>query len=115
MYGRHHGPYDSAYGGSHRSGTDPVRVIRASLAGTPRRPAPDSTLALVSDLIWAHAAPSQGLEHLRARASGEGMDVYLFLRSASEAAALDTACAILAGARSPLVSHGYRAAAPHHR
>ncbi|MFG2983111.1 hypothetical protein ACGFYQ_17985 [Streptomyces sp. NPDC048258] len=90
-----------------------MRVIRASLAGSPQGPAQDSALALVSDLLWAHTAPSHGLEHLRAKASDEGMDVYLFLRAASEAAALDQAHAILTSAHSPLVSHGYRATATH--
>lgn len=90
-----------------------MRVIRASLAGTSRCPAPDSALALVSDLIWAHAAPSHGLEHLRAKSSGEGMDVYLFLRAASESGALDQAHAILTSAHAPLVSHGYHPTATH--
>ncbi|MFB7465027.1 hypothetical protein ACFCZ1_16275 [Streptomyces sp. NPDC056224] len=86
-----------------------MRVIRASLAGTPQGPTQDSALALVSDLIWAHTAPSDRLEHLRAKATDAGMDIYLFLRAASEGAALDQADAILARAHSPLVSHGYRA------
>ncbi|MFD6939151.1 hypothetical protein ACFYRL_05995 [Streptomyces goshikiensis] len=84
-----------------------MRVIRALLSGTPRRPAQDSVLAVVSDLVWAHTAPSHGLEHLRARASEDGMDIYLFLRAPSEDAALDQAHAILANARRPLGSHGY--------
>ncbi|MFJ6047501.1 hypothetical protein [Streptomyces sp. NPDC092307] len=90
-----------------------MRVIRTSLSGTPQGPAQDSALALVSDLIWAYTARSHGLEHLRAKATDEGMDVYLFLRAASEAAALDQARAILAGAQAPLVSHGYHATATH--
>lgn len=90
-----------------------MRVIRASFAGTPQGPAQEHTLALVSDLIWAHTDPIRGLEHLRAKASDEGMDVYLFLRAASEDAALDQAHAILADARAPLVRHGYQATAMH--
>lgn len=91
-----------------------MRVIRASFAGTPPGPAQESALALVSDLIWARTASSHGLEHLRAKASDEGMDVYLFLRAASEDAALDQAHAILADAHAPLISHGYHATATHH-
>ncbi|PWK72067.1 hypothetical protein BCL76_103296 [Streptomyces sp. CG 926] len=90
-----------------------MHVIRTSLSGTPQGPAQDSAPALVADLIWAYTAPSHGLEHLRAKATDEGMDVYLFLRAASEAAALDQAHAILAGAHAPLVSHGYHATATH--
>ncbi|MFD9408646.1 hypothetical protein ACFWBN_16750 [Streptomyces sp. NPDC059989] len=70
-------------------------------------------LALVSDLIWAHAPAVYGLEHLRAKAAEDGVDVYLFLRAATEAAALDQAHAILDGARGPLRAHGYRTTGPH--
>lgn len=88
-----------------------MRIVRASFAGTDEGPAPEHTLALVSDLIWAHTAPIHGLEHLRAKASAEGMDVYLFLRAASEDAALNQAHAILTDAHAPLVRHGYQATA----
>ncbi|MEU9855365.1 hypothetical protein [Streptomyces sp. NPDC047974] len=86
----------------------------ARLEASRRTPATPRLLALLSDLIWAHAALGNGLEHVRAKASddGAGVDLYLFLRAASEAAALDQARAILDGARAPLGLHGYRAAAP---
>ncbi|MGW7435888.1 hypothetical protein [Streptomyces sp. NPDC054849] len=71
-------------------------------------------LALVSDLIWAHTPAAHGLEHLRAKAADDGVDVYLFLRAASEAAALRQARAILDGARAPLRAHGYSTTGPHH-
>ncbi|MFF2777518.1 hypothetical protein ACFVU3_21715 [Streptomyces sp. NPDC058052] len=89
-----------------------MRVIRASLEGPDHGPALPAVLALLSDLIWAHAAPANGLEHVRARASDDGVYVYLFLRAASEAAALDQARALLDGARASLRVHGYRTAAP---
>lgn len=91
-----------------------MRVVRASLTGTPPAPAQQSALALVSDLIWARTASSHGLEHLRAKASDEGMDLYLFLRAASEDAALDQAHAILADAHAPLISHGYHSPATYY-
>ncbi|MFE6835539.1 hypothetical protein ACFVFI_11995 [Streptomyces sp. NPDC057705] len=69
-------------------------------------------LALVSDLIWAHTPAAHGLEHLRTKAAADGVDVYLFLRAASEAAALTQARAILDGARAPLRAHGYRPTEP---
>ncbi|MEU6167102.1 hypothetical protein [Streptomyces tanashiensis] len=68
-------------------------------------------LALLSDLIWAHSDTGNGLEHVRAAASDDGVDIYLFLRAASEAAALDQAHAILDAARAALRVHGYSAAA----
>ncbi|GAA1572993.1 hypothetical protein [Streptomyces globosus] len=86
-----------------------MRVIRASLDGPRPRPGPEAegALAVLSDLIWAHARASHGLEHVRARPSDAGVDLYLFLRAASEAAALDQARALLSGARAPLRAHGY--------
>ncbi|MFI8368325.1 hypothetical protein [Streptomyces sp. NPDC085466] len=101
-----------------------MRVVRASLEGRrpdpadPTAPAPapppatPAVLALLSDLVWAHAAPRNGLEHVRARATDDGVDVYLFLRAPSEDAALDQARAILADARTPLRTHGYTTAPP---
>ncbi len=91
-----------------------MRVIRASLTGTPPGPAPDTKLALVSDLIWAHCAPAHGLEHLRARATDEGMDLFLFMRAPSEAACLAQAHAILTDTLPPLVSQGYRTTATYY-
>lgn len=88
-----------------------MRVIRASLTGTPPGPAPPAELALVSDLIWAHCNLSHGLEHVRARITDEGMDLYLFLRAQSETASLAQAQAILTNALLPLVSHGYHTTA----
>ncbi|MEU7389919.1 hypothetical protein [Streptomyces tanashiensis] len=89
-----------------------MRVIQASLEGPRHGPDFPTVLALLSDLIWAHSDTGNGLEHVRATASEDGVDVYLFLRAASEAAALDQARAILDGTRAALRVHGYSAAAP---
>ncbi|MFE2146379.1 hypothetical protein ACFXA3_32410 [Streptomyces sp. NPDC059456] len=86
-------------------------MIRASLASTPPGPARESELALVTDLIWAHCGPGHGLEHLRAKVTGEGLDLYLFMRAPSEAASFAQAHAILTSALPPLISHGYRTTA----
>ncbi|WP_404959959.1 hypothetical protein [Streptomyces sp. 147326] len=90
-----------------------MRIIRASLSGPTDDPDQEGVLALVSDLIWAHTPAAHGLEHLRTKAAGNGVDVYLFLRAASEAAALTQAHAILDGARAPLRAHGYSTPEPH--
>ncbi|MET9691251.1 hypothetical protein ABZY81_22690 [Streptomyces sp. NPDC006514] len=90
-----------------------MRVVRASLSGPRAEPDQEGVLALVSDLIWAHTPAAHGLEHLRTKAADGGVHVYLFLRAASEAAALTQAHAILDGARAPLRAHGYRTAEPH--
>ncbi|MEU2393704.1 hypothetical protein [Streptomyces sp. NPDC007369] len=89
-----------------------MRIVRASLEGPRHGPAHAGALALLSDLIWAHAPAAHGLEHVRTKASHDGVDVYLFLRAASEAAALDQAHAILDGARTSLHAHGYSTAPP---
>ncbi|MER8035626.1 hypothetical protein [Streptomyces hydrogenans] len=88
-----------------------MRLVLASLEGPHHAPAPPGVLALLSDLVWAHAATVNGLEHVRATASDEGVDLYLFLRAGSEAAALDQARALLDGARASLRVHGYSTAA----
>jgi hypothetical protein len=55
-----------------------VHLYLTCLAG----PAPDETdAALVHDALWAPAPPSAGIEHIRARAGPEGIDLSLFLRS----------------------------------
>ncbi|WP_327735595.1 hypothetical protein OG749_19030 [Streptomyces nojiriensis] len=90
-----------------------MRVVRASLSGPRTDPDQEGVLALVSDLIWAHTPAAHGLEHLRTKAADDGVHVYLFLRAASEAAALTQAHAILDGARAPLRAHGYRTTEPH--
>ncbi|APU40408.1 MULTISPECIES: hypothetical protein [unclassified Streptomyces] len=89
-----------------------MRIVRAALSGPRQDPDRHGVLALLSDLIWAHAEAAHGLEHVRAKAADHGVDLYLFLRAASEAAALDQANALLSGARAPLRAHGYRTAEP---
>ncbi len=92
-----------------------MRVIRAALSGPCDGPDREGVLALVSDLIWAHTPAVHGLEHLRTKAADGSVHVYLFLRAASEAAALTQAHAILDGARAPLRAHGYRTTTEPHR
>ncbi|MFC9815910.1 hypothetical protein ACFVJM_28045 [Streptomyces virginiae] len=42
------------------------------------------TLAVVTDLIWAHAVPDDGLEHVKPRPTRDGIDVYLFVRATGD-------------------------------
>ncbi|MFI5530533.1 hypothetical protein ACIA8O_18525 [Kitasatospora sp. NPDC051853] len=58
-------------------------------------PGPDEASA-VQDAIWAHAAPADGLEHVRALALPEGIGLVLFLRAASRARASVQAQLLLA-------------------
>jgi hypothetical protein len=38
--------------------------------------------ALVHDALWAHAPAAAGLEHIRARAGPDGIDLVFFIRNA---------------------------------
>jgi hypothetical protein len=53
-----------------------IHLHLARLAG----PTPDEVdAALVHDALWALAPPGAGIEHIRARAGPEGIDLSLFL------------------------------------
>ncbi|RKS97075.1 hypothetical protein BX286_6886 [Streptomyces sp. 3211.6] len=83
-----------------------MRVLLARLAGPGTRP--DSSIGpVVEDLIWAHARPPEGLEHLTVQTVAEGLELYLFVRSDSESAALDRMVALLGRVRGPLFRYGY--------
>jgi hypothetical protein len=84
-----------------------MRVVLADLVGDARRPADHDCVSLVQDLLWAHAAVADGLEHVRVRPAGHGMDVFLFMRARSDADALSQAQCILGRALRPLRAHGY--------
>ncbi|MDH6705632.1 hypothetical protein P3T27_002354 [Kitasatospora sp. MAA19] len=84
-----------------------MRVVLARLEGLATGPSAESAGPLVEDLIWAHARPAEGLEHLTVRPAAEGLELYLFVRSGSESAALDQVRALLDRAHGPLSRHGY--------
>nr|WP_229883463.1 hypothetical protein [Streptomyces omiyaensis] len=80
-----------------------VRALLTDIAGADT---PTASPALVHDLLWAHAAPADGLEHLRIRRLAHGLDVVLFLAARTDEAALRSAGALLDRARIPLSRHG---------
>lgn len=46
--------------------------------------APDESQAhALVDMLWAHATPDYGMEHIRARASPAGIGIILFIRAVS--------------------------------
>lgn len=56
-------------------------ITRFTLESTPHGPPPSPAYAeLVRDLIWAHALPETGLEHVTAIAVARGIHVALFQR-----------------------------------
>ncbi|MFG2917509.1 hypothetical protein ACGF0D_32025 [Kitasatospora sp. NPDC048298] len=90
-------------------GLNSVRIVFALLEasrGGPPTGSVEPAGPVVEDLIWAHARPSEGLEHLTVRLTAEGMELYFFVRSDSEAAAFDTVRTLLERVREPLSRHG---------
>ncbi|MFF1409593.1 hypothetical protein ACFVX6_07325 [Streptomyces sp. NPDC058289] len=68
--------------------------------------------ALVEDLLWAHADPDLGLEHIRVRPTRDGLEVVALMGGASEARALLGARSLLNRAGDALAAQGYAVAAP---
>ncbi|MEU7169239.1 hypothetical protein AB0A70_32060 [Streptomyces morookaense] len=90
-----------------------MRFVRARLIGAGgERPSAGCGAELLHDLFWAHTGPEDGLEHVRVRPSGAGMEVVLFLRVDTDVAALARADGLLALVREPLAVHGYTAVVP---
>ncbi|MFJ3841426.1 hypothetical protein ACWGHM_32005 [Streptomyces sp. NPDC054904] len=67
---------------------------------------------LLQDLLWAHARPADGLEHVRARTAEHGLDIVLFVRAPCDASALVRMRALLGRAEAPVASHGFLVALP---
>ncbi|MEV5882051.1 hypothetical protein AB0L74_04910 [Streptomyces sp. NPDC052020] len=63
----------------------------------------------MEDLLWAHAVPAIGVEHIRARPTPSGVDVFLFLRADSDVIALAHARDLLVRARGFLGAQGLSA------
>ncbi|MFG2232162.1 hypothetical protein ACGFNX_19475 [Streptomyces sp. NPDC048723] len=84
-----------------------MRVIQACLVGISADPAAQGVASLLHDLLWAHALPSDGLEHVRARTGEHGLDVVLFVRAPSDASALARMRALLDRTEGPVASHGF--------
>ncbi|MCX4751340.1 hypothetical protein OG455_38565 [Kitasatospora sp. NBC_01287] len=50
---------------------------------------------LVNDILLAYATPRHGLEHIRARAAADGVDVVLFMKAATASEAVANARALV--------------------
>ncbi|MGW1520169.1 hypothetical protein [Streptomyces sp. NPDC002287] len=84
-----------------------MRVIHACLDSTATL-ATTTAVPLIHDLVWAHARPSDGLEHVRARpASHDGFDVVLFVRARSHGTAQKQMHALLDRVAAPAAVHGF--------
>ncbi|MEV7217656.1 hypothetical protein AB0O31_31760 [Kitasatospora cineracea] len=91
-------------------------IVFACLGTSAAAAPPESAGPLVEDLIWVHARPSDGVEHLTVRPTERGLEVYFFLRpdpeqpgserSAAEQSAQERVRALLGRVHGPLARHG---------
>ncbi|MEU6620217.1 hypothetical protein ABZ926_05455 [Streptomyces litmocidini] len=88
-----------------------MRVVLASLTTTSEGPRRAESLAVVTDLLWAHARPEDGLEHVKPRATASGIDLYLFVRAEDDGPAVARMRPLLDRARRSIAAQGYRLAA----
>ncbi|MDD9382872.1 hypothetical protein M8Z33_40785 [Streptomyces sp. ZAF1911] len=88
-------------------GLNRVRVILGHLARTSADPVPAAAVPLIQDLLWAHARPSDGLEHVRVRPAPQGLDIYLFVTAPSDATAMAQAATLLHRVDPQVARHGF--------
>ncbi|WP_371502741.1 hypothetical protein OG871_36585 [Kitasatospora sp. NBC_00374] len=70
-------------------------LVSLSLTGS-ASPMPSTADAhAVHDILWAHAGPADGLEHVRAHAGPEGIDLVLFISATEQSGALAQAADLL--------------------
>ncbi|MFG2332816.1 hypothetical protein ACGFMM_24745 [Streptomyces sp. NPDC048604] len=67
---------------------------------------------LIQDLLWAHAAPADGVQHIVIRPVPHGLEAILFVTAASDEAALARTRELMLRAREPIAAHGYTASPP---
>ncbi|MFD5146606.1 hypothetical protein [Streptomyces sp. NPDC058401] len=84
-----------------------MRVILGHLARTAADPVPATTVPLIQDLLWAHARPSDGLEHVRVRTAAHGLDIYLFVSAPTEASAMARMRGLFQRVEQPVARHGF--------
>ncbi|MEU4061137.1 hypothetical protein AB0F25_01685 [Streptomyces wedmorensis] len=84
-----------------------MRVVLASLTTTSAGTRDAGTPAVVTDLLWAHARPEDGLEHVTPRATGSGIDLYLFVRAEADGPAVTQMRPLLERARACIAAQGY--------
>ncbi|MET9951466.1 hypothetical protein ABZ135_07935 [Streptomyces sp. NPDC006339] len=89
-----------------------MRVVLASLTRASGSPHRAETLAVVTDLLWAHALPEDGLEHVKPRSTDCGIDLYLFVRADGDDPAVAQMRPLLDRARRSIAAQGYLVPAP---
>lgn len=84
-----------------------MRIVVALLTSSDEARPAGPLSPLVEDVVWAHARPCEGLEHLTAKCAEDGLELYFFVRATSEANALILVQALLDRVRGSLISHGF--------
>jgi hypothetical protein len=68
--------------------------VTISIRGNLLREVPCLDLAGLIDILWAHALPEDGIEHIGRRMDNETVDVVLFMKCASKEDACQAALGI---------------------
>ncbi|MFH8404102.1 hypothetical protein ACH4FX_04900 [Streptomyces sp. NPDC018019] len=84
-----------------------MQVFHVRFERGDNEPVSEEEAALVHDLLWAHAVPSDGLEHIRARSVEGGLDLFLFVRADGAPYGLRHMHVLLARAEEPLAAYGF--------
>ncbi|MEU5217149.1 hypothetical protein AB0G79_13255 [Streptomyces sp. NPDC020807] len=84
-----------------------MRLVLASLTAPSGDPPRQETLAVLTDLLWAHAVPADGLEHVKARYTHDGLDLYLFVRAPTDDVALPRMRRLLDRVSHAIAAQGY--------
>ncbi|MEU3412869.1 MULTISPECIES: hypothetical protein [unclassified Streptomyces] len=89
-----------------------MRIVSVVFRAHGHAPAPTGIGPLLHDLLWAHAVPAAGLEHVRVRPVRAGLEAVFFVRAASDAEAVTGVRHLLDRVREPVTAHGYAAVRP---
>ncbi|MET9605327.1 hypothetical protein ABZZ17_09680 [Streptomyces sp. NPDC006512] len=89
-----------------------MRIVHALLRGAPDTATTVPGTHLIHDLLWAHSAPGDGIQHIVIRPAPYGMEAVLFLTAPSDEAALHRARGLMLRAREPIAAHGFTASLP---
>ncbi|WP_037882247.1 hypothetical protein [Streptomyces sp. NRRL S-378] len=89
-----------------------MRIVHALLKGAVEAATTVRGSHLLHDLLWAHATPGDGVQHIAVRPVPDGMEATFFLTASSDEAALGRARELLQRARAPIAAQGLTALLP---
>ncbi|GAA0274452.1 hypothetical protein GCM10010302_10110 [Streptomyces polychromogenes] len=86
-----------------------MHIVRTLMRAAPEAATTVQGSHVLLDLLWAHATPGDGVEHIAVRSVPHGMEATFFLTAVSDEAAVGCARALLLRARAPIATHGLTA------